>query len=444
MDDKKRLAEFTVKTALSAGAETAEVNIIEESEFDVNTRNGSIETLTESVSNRIFILVSAENKRASVSSSDLSAASIESLTRKAVQLARVMEYDEFFSLPDKKELGSAGGGLQIFDEEILTIPTEKKISLAQDLEATARKLDSRIVTDQSSYSNTVQKNVIANSLGFCEGYSSTYNSITLSCAAEDDGEGKKTGKKQSAFWYSASTLLSGLDSIEKVATEAVSRTLRKLGSVKPKTCEVPVVFDAFTARAFLRFISEAVRGQNVYKRSSFLAGRIRERIAPEEITVVDDPLLKGKIGSRPFDDEGVRSRTNTVIEKGVLRSYLMNTYEARKLGTATTGNDGGVSNFYLKPGKNSEREIISSVENGLYLNFLSGQGANWSTGDFSQGAQGMWIEDGEITYPVSEFTIAGTFSRMLEGIEMVGDDIEWKNPVASPPFKIGKIVISGA
>lgn len=444
MEKMKKTAESAVSYALSCGAETAEVSVREELEFNVNIRNGEIENLTESVSSRILILVSSDKRRASVSTSDLSAESVRSMAEEAVELAKVMEQDEFFSLPAEEEMGSAGGGLGNFDMSIQKLPTADRIRLARELEGIARSMDKRIVTDQSSYASSVQKSVLANSLGFCEGYSSTYNSLALSCAAEDTTDASNRGKRQSAFWYSASTSFEGLDSIEKVASEAVSRTLRKLGSVKPKTCEVPVIFDPATSRTFIGFISEAVRGHNIYRRSSFLAGRLDQRIASDKFTLIDDPLMDGKIGSRPFDGEGVKSRKNLVVENGVLKTYLMNTYEGRKLGMNTTGSDGGISNFFMVPGGSSEDEMMSGVDKGLYLTGLSGQGANWSTGDFSQGAQGIWIENGRLSYPVSGFTIAGTFDSMLKSIESVGDNIEWKSSIASPSFKIGKIVISGA
>jgi len=443
MDIMKKIAESTVERALSFGAETAEVLLSENSEFRVTIRNSKIETLKESVSSKIHIMLSIDKKKASASSNDLSDESINKLAKEAVELCKIMEQDEYFSLPDKKELGAVKTELEIFDPEILNIPAKSKIQIARELENTAHKMDKRIVTDNSSYSNVTGKVAIANSLGFCGTYPQSYNAIALSCAAEDNENGKTPGRKQSSFWYSASTSFDKLEPVDKIAAEAVRRTLRKLGSRKPKTCKVPIVFDPFTSAAFLESLASAVSGDSIYKKASFLAGLKGEKISAPSVTLIDDPLLIGRIGSRPFDGEGVISRKNTVIEKGILKTYLMDTYEANKLDSSTTGSAGGISNFYMKPGKYPEKEIISSIDNGLYITSLSGQGANWSTGDFSQGAEGLWIENGCITYPVSGFTIAGTFEQMLNNIEMIGSNIEWNSSIAAPSLKIKNIVISG-
>jgi PmbA protein len=444
MDKLRVLAEYAVEKAVSAGAETTEVKAGENLNFTVNVRNGDVETLTESVSNHIHILVSIDGRRASTTSSDLSRDNISSLAEDAVRLCRVMERDEYYRLPDEEELGEAGVELDLYHPEIIEIPTDRKIAIARELEDAAIGRDSRIMIDQSTYSNSIGKVAIANSIGFCGSYRKSYNSALLSCAAEDGTDGSNRGKKQSSYWYSAASSFKGLQPLEEIAAEAVSRTLRKIGSIKPKTCRVPVVFDRATARGFLGGISSAVNGMNIYRKSSFLAGMLEQQIASGLISVADDPLMPGKLGSRPFDSEGVISRRNAVIEGGVLKTYLMNTYQAGKLGKKTTGNDGGVSNFYLQPGTVTEEEIISSIDNGLYLTSTSGQGANWSTGDFSQGAEGIWIENGALAYPVSGFTIAGSFREMLQNIVMIGEEIDWKTNVTSPPFKISELVISGS
>jgi len=443
MDRMKEIVKSAVQTALSYGAETAEAALSETSEFGVSVRNDQIETLKESVSSRIHIMLSIDKKRASATSNDLSNESINKLIKEVIELCKIMEQDEYFSLPDKKELGAVKTDLEIFDSEIMHISAKRKIRIARELEKTAHKINKKIVTDHSSYSNVTGKTAMANSLGFCETYRQSYNAIALSCAAEDNKNSKTPGRKQSSFWYSASTSFDKLDSVEKVAAEAVRRTLRKLGSIKPKTCEVPIVFDPFTSSNFLGSLANALNGASIYKKASFLTGLTGEIIAAPSLTLIDDPLLKGKIGSRPFDGEGVKSRKNIAVEKGVLKTYLMDTYEANKLNSSTTGSAGGISNFYMNPGIYSEEEIISSIANGLYVTSLSGQGANWSTGDFSQGAEGLWIENGRITYPVNGFTIAGTFNQMLKNIEMIGNNIEWQSAIAAPSLKIKNIVISG-
>lgn len=444
MDEMKMMAERTVHTALSAGAKTAEVAVVESTEFEVSVRKERIETLMESVSSSIGITVSFDKRKASVTSSDLSEASVNQIVTEAVELARVMDRDEYLDLPEPQELGSYEGDLRMFDPETVQLPAEEKIKIAFALEKSALSMDKRIISDGGSLTNGMRKIAFANSAGFCNGYSRTFNALSISCAAEEEARrGENVGKKQSSYWYSAASSFKDLESIEAVASKAVSRTLRKLGAAKPRTCEVPVIFDPETARSFLSSIAAAVNGGNIYMKASFLVDKTGERIGSPPVTIVDDPLLLGKLGTRPFDSEGVRSRKNIVVERGVLNSYLLSSYQARKLGLQTTGNAGGSSNFYMEPGELKPEEIIASVREGLYLISLFGPGANHATGDFSQGAQGIWIEKGELSYPVDEFTIASTFQEMLKGIVSVGNDIDWNSPTAAPTFKLEKMTISG-
>ncbi len=443
-DQMKQLAAGTVATALSEGAGTAEVDVAENDRFSVTVRNGRIESLIESGSGRIGISVSVDGRKSSATSSDLSAGSIKKMIHEAVELAAFMDRDEYFGLPDKEELGAAGGPLDIYDEESCAVPADRKIGLALELEKTACRLDGRIISDGASFSSGRYSVAFANSVGFCDAYSQTYNSMDISCAAADTpSHGRNTGKKQSSYWFSTSCRISGLEPLDSVASKAVERTISKLGAVKPKTCEVPVIFDETAARRFLSSIASAVNGGNIYRRASFLADRLGDRVSSPLVTLIDDPFLPGALGSRPFDSEGVRPRKNTVIENGTLKNYLLDSYQARKLSMATTGSAGGISNFYMVPGDSSLEDIIASVDDGLFLTELSGPGANWSNGDFSQGGQGIWITGGKFARPVNEFTIAGSFNQILSGIVSVADRFEWKSPIASPAFKIDRMTISG-
>ncbi len=444
IDEMKRLAESAVGTAASKGAETAEVTVKETCAFEATVRKDQTEKLTESVSNRITITVSVDKRKSSATSSDLSAESVSQLVGEAIELAGVMDRDWYFSLPDPEEFGSAVDARQRAAETEKPISTEEKIEMARALEKTALSLDGRIISDGASFSDGENTVVIANSLGFCDGYSKTYASMDISCAAEETASrGGNTGKKQSSYWYSIAAAVSGLDEIEEIASKAVTRTIRKLGARKPRTCEVPVVFDTETAREFAHAIASAVRGGSIYKKTSFLVDCIGTEVGSAHVSIIDDPLLEGKLGSRPFDAEGVRSRKTIVIDKGILESYLMDSYQARKLGAGTTGNAGGVSNFYMVAGKMKPEDIIAGIDEGLYLTALFGPGANWTTGDFSQGAQGLWIENGELSHPVDEFTIASSFQRMLAGIVMAADDLDWRRSIAAPTFMIDRMTISG-
>lgn len=444
IDEMKNLAERTVREARSAGAHTAEVTVLDSRKIEVGARKGRVETLNDSSSSRITATLSVDNRKATVTSNELGRESIRTLLAEAVELCHLMNEDEYFALPEEAELGYPEGDLAVFDEAVDGMQTEGMIESALELEKTACAIDARIITDNASVSKGVYREAFSNSLGFCEGFSRTLCSIGISCAAKEESRrGKNLGKKQSSYWFSTATTLNDLESIDRVSRKAVERTIRKLGAVKPKTCTVPVVFDPITAHAFLKHLSKAVDGGQIFRKASFLVDMKGERIGSEHVNIIDDPLLPGRLGTRPFDLEGVRSRTNVVAEKGMLVNYLMDSYQARKLKERTTGNAGGATNFYLAPGASKPESLVGSIEDGLYLTTLIGPGANTATGDFSQGGQGIWIEGGSLSHPVDEFTVAGTFQKILQDITMVADDIDWNRRIASPSFKVARMTISG-
>jgi PmbA protein len=233
---------------------------------------------------------------------------------------------------------------------------------------------------------------------------------------------------------------------------AASRALRRLHAVKVETQKVPVVFEPRVARGLLGNIFEAVHGMSVYRQQTFLAGKLGERVASEQVTVIDDGTIPGLFGTSPFDDEGVPSRRTVVIEKGVLKSYLLNCYAARKLGLKTTGNASrgltgnagiGHGNFFLEKGVEAPERILAGIPNGFYVTEVQGFGVNIVTGDYSQGAAGLWIRNGELAFPVSEVTIAGNLKEMLLGLEAVGSDLEFRGSVAAPTVKIGEMTVGG-
>jgi len=262
----------------------------------------------------------------------------------------------------------------------------------------------------------------------------------------------ENGAMQRDYWYSSARTLTRLDSPESVGKEAARRTLRRLGARKIASTKVPIVFDFDSARSLLEAIFDGVNGDAVYRQSSFLEGKLGEKIASEIVTVVDDSTIPGGFGSSPFDGEGVPSRRTVVIEKGVLKSYLLNTYTARKLGLETTGsaarglvgNPGiGYGNFFLQQGTRSAQEIIADIKQGLYVVDLLGFGVNLVTGDYSRGATGIWIENGELTYPVEEITVAGNLKEMLNNIVEIGNDLQFRGSLACPTLRIDGMTIAG-
>ncbi len=234
--------------------------------------------------------------------------------------------------------------------------------------------------------------------------------------------------------------------------KAAERALRQLHPTKVETQKVPIVFEARVARSLLDHIFDAVHGMAVYRNETFLAEKLGEQVASEAVTVIDDGTMPGRFGSSPFDDEGVRSRRTPVIERGVLKNYLFNTYAARKLGMKTTGNASrgltgnagiGHGNLYLEAGVQTPEQIIGGIANGFYITRLMGFGVNEVTGDYSRGAVGLWIRNGELAFPVAEVTIAGNLIEMLKGIEAVGSDLEFRGSLTAPTIKIGEMTVAG-
>jgi PmbA protein len=263
---------------------------------------------------------------------------------------------------------------------------------------------------------------------------------------------QQNGHKERDYWYTIARGPRGLESPAEVGRLAAERAIRRLNARKVETASVPVVFEPRTARSLLGHIFSAVNGDAVYRDSSFLAGKLGQQVAADQITVYDDGLLPGGFGTSPFDDEGVATRRTTVIQNGVLESYLLNCYTARKLGLKTTGNASrgltgspgvGHGNLSFEPGPLSGDEIIASVKNGFYVTELMGQGVNLVNGDYSRGAAGYWIENGELAYPVSEVTIAGNLKQMLFDLEAVGSDLDFRSSIIVPTVKIREMTVAG-
>ena len=446
--DLREIASDVVSRAMKAGATAAEAVVREGSEFSTLVRLGQVETLKESGSRALGLRVFMGQRAASTYSSDFSQEGIERLVKGALELARVTSEDPFAGLPDPSQIGSLAGDLKLYYEDVYSLPPEERIDYARRAETAALGVDSRIKnSDGGAFDASAGRRVMANSLGFAGDYQRSYCSIAAVPIAQD-----ANGAMQRDYWYSSARTLARLDSPEAVGKKAAERTLRRLGAHKIASTRVPLVFDSETARSLLESIFEAVNGDAIYRQSSFLAGKLGEKIAAENITVVDDSTIPGGFGTSPFDGEGVPSRRTVVIEKGVLKSYLLNTYTAKKLGLQTTGNAAralagnpgiGHGNLFLEKGARTAQQIIADIKHGLYVVDLLGFGVNLVTGDYSRGATGIWIENGELTYPVEEITVAGNLKEMLNNIVEVGSDLEFRSAVAAPTLRIDGMTIAG-
>ena len=446
--DLREVAREIVRRATAGGATAAECVVREGDEFSTLVRLGQVETLKEAGSRSIGVRVFRGQRSASTYSSDFSSEALGRMLKSALELAKITSEDPFSGIPEASQLGSLAGDLDLYSADVYSLPGEERINYARRAEKAALDYDPRIKNSEGgSFDAATGKKVLANSHGFVGEYRRSYCSVAAVPIAQD-----ANGGMQRDYWYSVARSLAKLDSAEQVGKEAARRTLRRLGARKAKTAHVPVVLDPMVANSMLEHIFEGVNGDSVYRGASFLAGKLGEKIAGPNVTVIDDGTMPGGFGTTPFDGEGIPTRRTVVIENGILKSYLLNTYTAKKLGLETTANASrglagtpgiGPGNYFLEPGPKTPNQIIAEIKDGLYVTEFLGHGANLVTGDYSRGASGMWIVNGELAYPVEEITVAGNLKDMFNHISEIGSDLEFRGSVASPTIRIDGLTVGG-
>src|SRR5664279_6075758 len=446
--DLKEIAADVVRRAMQGGATAAEAVAMDGSEFSTVVRLGEVETLKESGSKAIGVRVFFGQRAASTYSSDLTSEGVKQLVDSALALAKITSEDPFAGIPEPAQLGKLEGDLNLYYDDVYSLSTADRIDYARRAEKAALDADPRIINSEGgTFDAAIGYKVLANSHGFVGDYQRSYCSVSAVPIAQVEGSSMPV-----SYWYSVAMTLKKLESPEEIGRIAQQRTLRRLGARKVKTARVPIVFENTVAGSLIGHIFEAVNGDSVYRGASYLAGKLNEKIAGENINVVDDGTMRGGFGTSPFDSEGVPSRKTVVVENGVLKSYLLNTYTAKKLGLQTTGNASrglagtpgiGPGNFFLKPGAKSVKEIIGDIKEGLLVTELLGFGVNLVPGDFSRGARGLWIENGELTFPVEEITVAGNLKDMFSNISEIGDDLEFRGTIASPTIRIDGMTVAG-
>ena len=452
--DLESLAADVVKQAMKAGASDAEAAVREGDEFSVTVRMGQVEKLQESGSRGLGVRVFLGKRSASTSTSDLTADGVRQAVEGAIALARITEEDPFSGLPETGEFGSAPGDLHLYFEDVYSLPGPERIEWARRAEAAALAADPRITNSNGgSFDVSTGRKVLANSRGFLGSYRSSYAGGSTAPLAKDEN-----GQMQRDYWYSSARRIGDLDTPESVGAEAARRTLRRLGARRVPTQKVPIVFAPETARSLIGSVFEAASGDAIWRSASFLAGKLGESIAASTMTIIDDntmllPNGVGGYGTSPFDGEGLPSRRTVVAQNGVLENYLLNTYTARKLKMKSTHNAArglagapgiGAGNLYLEPGTLTPEKILADIPAGLYVTGLMGFGTNLVTGDYSRGATGLWIENGQLTHAVEEVTIAGKLAEMLRNVTAIGSDLVFRAAVASPTLRIDGMTIAGA
>ncbi len=444
--------ETTLRTVLDhatrAGAAAADAVMVESSAFTAGVRLGEIEKLTDARERRLGLRVFSGASVAIAATADLSPGGLERFASDTVALARVTASDPLAGLPDPALLATDAPDLDLYDAAADAPNPDHALAQARAAESAALAVDVRLSNSEGAeFSQDASTVAFASTLGFAGSYRRSSFHLGVEPVATHDGA------MQRDFWYARARHLARLDDPVTIGKRAAERTLRRLGARRVKTQEAPVIFESTVAVSLLGHLAGAVTGQSLYRGTSFLLGRLGDTIAASSMTVVDDGRMLRGHGSRPFDGEGLPTRRTVVVERGVLKSYLLDTYAAKRLSLASTGNaarsigdapTASPTNFYLEAGPHSPDAIIASVERGLLVTELIGFGVNAVTGDYSRGAAGLWIEHGEIVHPVEEITIAGNLLDMLRDVEMVGNDLEFRGSMAAPMLKIGHMTIAGA
>ncbi|MBW2627505.1 MAG: TldD/PmbA family protein [Deltaproteobacteria bacterium] len=445
------LGRSVMERAIEGGADVAEAGVHSGSHLSVKVRMSEPELVEEAGSRALGLRVMVGQRVASTYTSDLSEAGQRTLIEDALELARLSESDEFAGPPDPSELSSPTqwADLDTFDEGVSEISADEALSRAQHGERAAFDFDPRITNSEgASFTRARGVSALVTSGGFAGSDYGTYASLVVNPVADDEG-----GKKRSGYHWSASRHYADLEDSQAVGEEAARRTIAQLGAKKLPTQELPVIFDKDAARSILGLFAGCVLGSSIWRKSSYLVDRVGTRVASDLVDIVDDPLLPRAPGSRAFDGEGLLCRRNVVVEGGVLKTYLMDTYSARKLGQTSTGSAsrspaGGISpstsNLILKANAQSRDELIAETKHGLYVTSMMGFGFNAVTGDFSRGASGFLIQNGELSDPVSEVTISLNLDQLLQRIDAVADDLDQRTAIASPTFRVSSMTLAGS
>jgi len=451
----RALAERVAELAIDDGADAAEVIVGAGESLSVKIRQGQKELLHESESHGLGLRVFVSHRSAVCHTSDLSEAALRRFVHETVELSELSEPDELNELPERSDLAFPGQpflDLDLWDEQTARLSAPELFDMARRTEAAALGYSSKITnSDGAGCDRNAGHMALAlcdkAGLAFSGASRGTYCSFSVEALCDDEG-----GKKRNASYWSAHRFFQRLASPESVGAEAARRAISKLGAQKLATTELPVVFDPDASRALLRTLAGVISGGAIYRKSSYLCGREGTLVASPLLTVSDEPLLPRGPGSRTFDGEGLPARRNLLIEDGVLRGFLLDTYSARKLGRKSNGcagrSVGGsphvtTSNLILRAGTSAPQSLLDGIERGLFVTDMMGFGFNAVTGDFSRGAAGFLIEKGQITTPVSEITISANFDELLKRIDAVGNDLDDRSSTMSPSLRVSRMTIAG-
>jgi PmbA protein len=450
VENDQELVARAIERALAAGATQADALLVRSDSREVKVRGEEIEFVKQARERCLGLrtLVGSNGGRSTAISStcDLADAAVDRMAEETVALARATAPDPYAGLPEAgfaEELPDLG----LMDVLDRNVSVEARIEDARSAESAARGVDPRIDNSEGSQAGSDFSEVVyRNSAGFAGHYASAYHSLFSEPLASDGSS------KQRDYWMTVGRRIADLEDPAAVGRKAAERALRRLGARKVPTCEVPVIFDGLTSPSLLGQLAGCLSGYSIYRESSFLGKYMGDVIASPKITVIDDGRLPGGLGSKPFDGEGLPTRRNVLVAEGKLESWLLDSYSGRKLGLPSTGNASrgagsgpgvGATNLWIEAGSGTLEELIADTERGLLVTELIGMGFNPTTGDYSRGASGLWIEGGRISHPVEEITIAGNLRQMLLDVDAVGSELVWRGRAAAPPLRVAQMTVAG-
>lgn len=428
-----------LEQAKKQGADHAKITAWSGVSHEVEVRKGDIKTMSSARGEQMAISLLKDSRRATVETCDMHPDMLRLAVVKAWDQLAFVDQDSARNLADPDECTGEIMDLALFDPEVGELTPKDHLRVAKEIENAAFAADHRVRNTRASKSSSSVSTVYYGSTaGILRKYEKSLVTLSIEIIADSEES------MQAGGWSVAGRNATAMLKAQEVGCTAAQRAVRQLGGRKVKTQQAPIVFDPETAAGMISYLAEAVSGGLLYQGQSYLCDMIGNTVASPLFTLVDDATIVGGICSRPFDGDGVISRRVTVVDAGTLTSYLLSAFSARKLGQKTTGHAGGISNLYLCPDlKLLPAEIIRSVADGLYVTEMMGFGVNLLTGEFSKGARGLWIKDGELTYPVEEITIAGNLRDIYRNVEAVGNDLTFRSRINAPTIKISSMVIAG-
>ena len=435
-DALRQIASDILEHARSKGATACETDVSEGYGASVSVRKQAVDTIEYNRDKGVGVTVYVGQKRGYASSSDFSRSALEATVEAALSIARFTAADDCAGLADADLLATEFPDLDLYHP--WDMPVESAIELANECESAAFDYSDHISNSEGA-SVSIQESqfVSANSLGFMGGYPSSRHSVSCSVIA---GEGDAM---QREFWYDSQRDASDLMDAPAIGRKAAERAVARLGARRIDTCDVPVIFEAPLAAGLIGNLVQAASGGALYRKSTFLLDSLGTAVFSPCVNISERAYLKKGMASGPFDDDGVQTRDRELIVEGELRGYFLGVYSARKLGMQTTGNGGGAHNLIVAPGEDDFEALVRRMGRGLVVTELLGHGVNYVTGDYSRGAAGFWVENGEIAHPVQEITIAGNLREMFRGIEAVGADVHQRGGKRTGSILIDRMMVAG-